>query len=67
MEGYKVTEEMQFVLLQKLSFLWSQYPTLRLGQLISCVVKDEDLFTVYDEKLLALLEAFDNEHTTTTR
>lgn len=67
MEGYKSAEEMQFVLLQKLSFLWSQYPTLRLGQLISCVIKNKDLFSIYDEQFLTLLEDFNNEHNTTTR
>ena len=67
MEGYKVEHKMQIKLIHKLYEAWRNNPTLRFGQLISCVVKDKDLFAVYNEQFLSMLEAFGNEHSTTTR
>jgi hypothetical protein len=67
MEGYKSSPTLRVDLVRKLLHTWKKYPTLRFGQLISCVVKDKDLFAVHDEQFLSMLEAFDNEHTTTTR
>lgn len=67
MDGYKVEHRMQIQVIHKLYETWRNYPTLRLGQLLSCVAKDADLFAVYDEQFLSMLEAFDNEHPTTTR
>lgn len=34
---------------------WSQYPDMRLGQLLSCVIKDADLFNVEDDVLMLRL------------
>lgn len=67
MEGYKSSPTLRLDLVRKLLHIWKKYPTLRFGQLVSCVVKDADLFAVHDEQLLVLLEAFDNEHSTTAR
>ena len=48
--------------LEKLEEIWSKHPDLRLGQLISCVVNNgQDLFYIEDNKLLKLLECFDNK------
>ena len=67
MEGYRADRGIQMQVINKLYQTWRKYPELRLGQLVACVVKDKDLFVVYDEQFLSMLEAFDNEHTTTTR
>lgn len=67
MKGYKSTARKRFDLMNALRDTWNKYPELRLGQLISCVIKDKDLFNLHDEQFLSMLETFDNEHTTTTR
>ena len=67
MEGYRSSPTLRLDLVRKILHIWKKYPTLRFGQLVSCVVKDADLFTVHDEQFLTLLEAFQNEHSTTTR
>ena len=75
MEGYKASPTLRLDLIRKLLQTWNKYPTLRFGQLITVItgnpdlvgVKSRDLFNLYDEQFLSMLEAFDNEHTTTTR
>lgn len=67
MDGYRADRGMQMQVINKLYQTWRKYPELRLGQLISCAIKDKDLFAVYDEQFLALLEAFADEHSTDSR
>lgn len=67
MEGYKSSSTIRLHTVRKLLSVWNKYPNLRFGQLISCIVKDVDLFAVYDEQFLSMLEAFNNEHTTDSR
>ena len=67
MEGYKSSPTLRLDLVRKLLHIWKKYPTLRFGQLVSCIAKDADLFSVYDEDFLSMLENFNNEHSTTAR
>lgn len=67
MEGYESTARKRFDLMNALRDTWNKYPELRLGQLISCVIKDKDLFNLRDEQFLSILKVFENEHPTTAR
>lgn len=61
-KGYKSSATMRLHLTRTLLDTWKTVPELRLGQLISCVVKDKDLFYLHDEQFLKLLQTFNNEH-----
>ena len=45
------------VVIQKLQELWTKYPDLRLGQLMSTVADHYDMFYMEDDKLLEALKA----------
>ena len=67
MEGYKSSPTIRLAAINLLYKVWGSHPELRLGQLLYCVIKDKDLFTLSDESFLSMLETFQNEHTTNTR
>lgn len=45
-------------ILERLEKIWEKYPDLRLGQLITNVVRDPTLYYLEDDELLEFLEKF---------
>ena len=50
-------------IINKIKDIWNKYPDLRLGQLILCNVREEDLFYIDDNELLRRLDDFESNHT----
>jgi uncharacterized protein YihD (DUF1040 family) len=46
------------IVLDRIKELWKKYPDLRLGQLISNVIRDPALYYIEDEDLVDLIETF---------
>jgi hypothetical protein len=75
MDSYKSSPEMREKLLNAIADTWETYPQLRFGQLITIIAgnpdlygaKTRDLFPIYDEKFLDLIEAFNVEYSTDPR
>lgn len=49
------TQEQRDAVLQALRQAWTRYPSLRLGQLVSNIVREKDLFYIEDRELVAAL------------
>lgn len=45
-------------ILNEINDIWKQFPDLRLGQLISNVVRDPSLYYIEDDDLVAVLKKF---------
>jgi hypothetical protein len=49
------------VILAKLHILWNMNPDMRLGQLISNVIRDPALYYIEDQQLIKIMEEYYKE------